>query len=208
MNELEAGSLIWHSIFEHVVDQLAADIAATRRHLLTEDRLRWALIVALNQSGVDADRLATEVRVPGIGPVDLVVGHPPSIVVELKFPRDPVATNAPDTMTAGELLRDFARLAACGASRQAIALHVLPDRLRRHLNNRRDVRWAWEPGQELELTPEIATAMPKTARDSMRLDEFVGTITATCIFAGSTGDLSILVYEVAPICGSLRFKPR
>lgn len=69
--------------------------------------------------------------------MDLVVDSPPTVAVELKYPRDPTEQNAADTMTLGELLRDLYRLARLDA--QGWALQVIDERLRGFLTRRADV---------------------------------------------------------------------
>ena len=189
---------IWASILPRVQELLAADCVRGARHLLTEDRLRWHLIVALGEAGIPIRQLRTEATVPGIGPIDLVIGEPPIWQIELKFPRDPTVKNAPDTMTTGELLRDFARLAGCPSSEGGMAIQVIPDRLRDHLTRRRDVRWAWTPNEVILLSPALLDALPKTARGAIGLARLEEEIGACCIYSGHTADLSLLAYTIPP----------
>ncbi len=184
----------WIVILDHVTQAVRGDIELGRRHLLTEDRVRWFLLDALQASGVMPGSVGFEHRVDGVGAVDLVVGQPPSIVVELKFPRDPRSRNPPDTMTTGELLRDLARLTVCPID-ERIAVQVIPDRLREHLQRRSDVLWAWEPGERLTATQERLQALPKTARDALGQFQGVG-FAATCIYSARVSDLSIVGYRV------------
>ena len=184
----------WIVVLDHVAQAVRADIELGRRHLLTEDRVRWFLLDALQASSVMPGSVKFEYRVDGVGAVDLVVVQPPSIVVELKFPRDPRSRNPPDTMTTGELLRDLARLAVCPID-ERIALQVIPDRLRGHLDRRHDVSWAWSPGDRLALTAKQLQALPKTARDALGQFQGVG-FAATCIYSAKAGDLSIVGYRI------------
>lgn len=194
------------AVFPRVLELLAADCDRGARHLLTEDRLRWHFIDGLSGAGFVAGRLRTEVRVAGTGPIDLVVDDPASFQIELKFPKDSVAKNAPDTMTMGELLRDFARLAVCPATQECVAIQVIPDRFRSYLERRQDVRWAFDPGEALRLSPGVLASLPRTARAAIGMERLDGTIRARCVYAGRTHDLNLLVYLVDPAEGVLRFK--
>ncbi len=141
--------------------------------------------------------------------MDLVVGRPPTGVVELKFPRDPRVYNAADTMTVGELLKDFCRLAIAPFERR-FAVQVLQGRLLKHLLGRRgkDVDWKVQQGQALWFDDATWRALPKTAQTSMNVDRFQGSVTAGVVFRQAVGELTLVVYEVAPVTGELRFRER
>lgn len=100
----------WERCWADVAAVLSQHITAGRQHLLTEEAVRFALVGILEAQGVAPRRIAFEHRVPGIGPIDLVIdaaNHPMGAAVEIKFPRDPKEKNSADTMTVGELLNDF-----------------------------------------------------------------------------------------------------
>src|SRR6266496_6290847 len=74
-------------------------------------------ILTLIEHGVSAGDLMVEyqpVELVG-GKLDLVVDPPDGAVIEFKYPRDSRTGFSPDTMTLGELLRDFRRVASVPA---------------------------------------------------------------------------------------------
>ncbi len=101
----------WNDVWHQVAEDLAAHLEASRGHLITEDVVRFATALALQGVGVPAESIRFEQRVADIAAsLDLVIGDVDA-VIELKYPRDPEGAGAADTMTFGELLRDFYRLA-------------------------------------------------------------------------------------------------
>jgi hypothetical protein len=101
----------WPAVWKAVSEVLGHQQAAGRSHLLTEDTVRFATAIALEERGVQSSRITFEYRIAGIGPIDLVIDAPTlTAAVEIKFPRDPTGTGSSDTMTVGELLNDFCRL--------------------------------------------------------------------------------------------------
>jgi hypothetical protein len=68
----------------------------------------------LESLGVSPDRLAIEVLTPVLagGKLDLTVDGSGGTVIELKYPRASRTGISPDTMTLGELIRDFLLVAA------------------------------------------------------------------------------------------------
>ncbi|TNE92528.1 MAG: hypothetical protein EP330_00885 [Deltaproteobacteria bacterium] len=196
----------WCEVLASVTSGLDGDIRLGLRGLMTEDRLRWLMIEALVRGGVEAASLFTEVRVPGVGPVDLVVGTPPAWQVELKFPRDPGGKGENDTQTTGELMRDFARLAACPATEGRLAVQVIPDRLQRHLRRRPDVDWVMGVGERFAFDAGILDGLKKTVRVATGIKHLEGAIEARCIFVGQADDLTVLGYVVEPMAGQVEFE--
>lgn len=98
-----------------------ADIAAELRdlraqclgRLLTEETVRFATVKTLARLSVEPDAMRYEWSHPALrgSRIDLVVGIPPTMLVELKYPREPNETNVALTMTYGEVLKDFYWLA-------------------------------------------------------------------------------------------------
>ena len=174
-------------------------LADGRRHLLTEDVLRWATIDVLIEAGVAPAHLQIEVNIPSSqGRLDLVVAvQQEPIAVEFKFPRDSRTGVSPDTMTLGELLKDVYRLADAPALGGRWAVMLLNDRLRRYLGRRTDCRWMFEPGEELAFAPECFALLPPTA--TRGLGEWVAaTATATCRVSKAVDGHRLVAYEVRP----------
>jgi hypothetical protein len=197
----------WNEVLKAVQTDLSRDIALGLRALMTEDRLRWLTIEALVRRGVEPASLSTEVAVDGVGPVDLVVGVPPEWQVELKFPRDASGKGENNTLTTGELMRDFARLAVCPATHGRLAVQVIPDGLRAHLQRRTDVLWTWEVGQGFSFDAGVLDRLPKTAKAGTGIGHLKGAVQARCMFSSRCGDLSVLGYVVEPLVGEVRFGP-
>lgn len=155
-------------VLNGVAERMSTHLAAGRRHLLTEDALRWATIEELLVRGVDPDHLEVEHHLPTTGgKVDLVLaGNPPS-AVEFKFPRDSRTGFSPDTMTLGELLKDVYRLGELTEFGVRWAVMLLNDRLCGFLARRTDCPWTIEQGERLSLTPEILASLPRTAASSL-----------------------------------------
>lgn len=126
----------WAAVWDSVAGAVHDHVRAGRSHWVTEDVVRFATARALEDAGVAPEEVRFEHRVADISAsVDLVVGDGPDAVVELKYPRDPTGFGAADTMTFGELLRDFYRLAWLDLD-DAWALQVMDSRLRGYLSRR------------------------------------------------------------------------
>jgi hypothetical protein len=191
----------WPALWQDVAARVAAHRAAGRGHLITEDTVRLETVLALEQAGVGPERLAIEVPTPVLvkGKLDLVVDPPDGVVVELKYPRDSRTGISPDTMTLGELLRDFLRVAAVAAGDRWV-VQVLNDRLVKYLVSafaRYDLVWAATPGDVLELRSEALAALPATAKDAIAAAAVPGTVTATFLVREPVGEgLSLYAYRV------------
>jgi hypothetical protein len=160
----------WPLIWTNVAERLAAHRSAGRGHLLTEDVLRFETVLALQQAGVAPGRLSAEVRLPELlgGALDLVLDAPSGTAIEFKFPRDSARIN-PDTMTLGELLRDFLRVASVPAEDRWV-VQIIGDRLMRYLNgveSRYRLRWFADAGDTLHLHPAVLAGLPKTALEAL-----------------------------------------
>lgn len=85
----EASDLDWADLWQALSSALDVHAQAGRAHLLTEDALRFALLLALEDRGVRPDEMRLEVMEPQVsGKLDLVIGDPMRVAFELKFPRD------------------------------------------------------------------------------------------------------------------------
>ena len=194
----------WSRCWDDVARSLRDHIAAGRQHLLTEDVARFVLAQSLERQGVAPSRIAFEHRVAGIGPIDVVVdaaGARMGAAVEVKFPRDPKEAGAADTMTVGELLNDFYRLARLDTS-EAWALQVLGERLVRHLGRRTDIQWGVTAGEVFGLPVGLRSRLPKTARAAAAaaLDDLA--VDAHCTAVHAAGNLTVIAYRVAAGTGS------
>ena len=184
-----------------VAERMSGHRTAGRTHLLTEDVLRFETVLALDEFGVSADRLRVEVLDPALagGKLDLVVDPPRGTVIEFKFPRDSSTGFSPDTMTMGELLRDFFRVAAVPAEDRWV-VQLLNTRLVRYLeaaHSRYGLGWVDAPGQVLELAPRTVSSLPSTARRAMGDMSFGGGVSATCTVAQQVASqLILLAYRV------------
>jgi hypothetical protein len=190
----------WCALWHDVAGAMAAHRKAGRGHLLTEDVLRFATVLALGERGVPPSALRAEVLAPELkgGKVDLAIETDPAAVVEFKFPRDPTNSGAADTMTLGEVLRDFYRLALLPTSERWVVL-LLDARLLRYVRaaaQRYDLGWADDLGSELTLTSAI-DGLPKTARDALGAALPKTDVTASCLVAADAGPgLTLLAYRL------------
>jgi hypothetical protein len=184
--------LSWPDIWREVACRLSAHRAAGRGHLLTEDVVRMETVLALASADVLPGRLAVEHLAPELagGKLDLVLDPPDGVVVELKYPRDSRTGFSPDTMTLGELVRDFLRVAAVPAQQRWV-VQVLNPRLVRYLAGlaaRHQLHWALTEGDRLELHPLVLTRLPKTAITAMGRATLPETVTAHCTVVAPIGD--------------------
>ncbi|MGY1810651.1 hypothetical protein ACI8AF_25055 [Blastococcus sp. SYSU D00669] len=193
--------LDWPSLWGQVAERLAAHRTAGRTHLLTEDTVRHETVLALETFGVTPERLALEVPAPALagGKLDLVVDDAGLAVIELKYPRDSKTGISPDTMTLGELLRDFLRVAVVPAEERWV-VQLLNERLARYVAaacQRGGLRWTDVPGQMVELTPLAVAGLPETAARAVGGAKLPHTVTATCALAAPVGaGLTLFAYRV------------
>ena len=192
----------WASVWSQVASRMASHWAAGRVHLLTEDTLRMCLVEVLGEHGVDAARLEAEVYAPGlgVGKLDLTIDGPAGTVIELKYPRDSRTGFSPDTMTLGELLRDFCRVAAVDAGDRWVTL-VINTRLARYLagaSTRFTLGWAVEEGQTMTLDRAILGQLPATAVNAIGSMPWRLPVDATCrARVAVTDDLTLYACQVA-----------
>lgn len=195
----------WVALWRDVAVRVADHREAGRGHLLTEDTVRMETVRALEQAGVVPKRVRIEVPNPAVlgkGKLDLVVDPPDGVVVELKYPRDSATGFSPDTMTLGELLRDFLRVAAVAADDRWV-VQVLNDRLVKYLVAafaRYDLQWAGAPKDVLRLPHAAIAALPKTAKDAIDVAAVAETVSATLEVrepVGPVGEkLTLFAYRV------------
>lgn len=195
----------WPAVWHDVARQLRVHRQAGRGHLLTEDTVRLAAVFALESVGVAPKDIRVEVFDPALrgGKVDLVVQSPDErTVIELKYPRGSQSGISPDTMTLGELLRDFLRVALVPANDRWVVI-VLEPELRRYLVRRGPGLWVDAPDGELLLERTTLESLPKTARDAIGPLAWLLPVRATCVVATSVDvDLALFAYQVhAPTRG-------
>lgn len=131
------------------------------------------------------------------GKVDLVVSDPAGrTVLELKYPRGSRTGISPDTMTFGELLRDFLRVALLPAE-DRWAVMVLGPALRRYITRNSAGWWVEKPSETLTLKRPELQALPKTARDAIGPLEWMLPVSAICVTAEPIDvDLALFAYQV------------
>lgn len=186
----------WPEVWAALADALRAHVELGRRHLLTEDVVRFATVTVLADHGVTADRLAVERTVAGVGRVDLFVDPPTGTAVEFKFPREPIETNAADTMAFGETLRDFYRLARLTVV-EAWAVQLLRPAFVRYLRRRSEIAWTATPGGTLVLPDGLPATLRASARACLP-DWAGGEVRARCELADQLGDDLLVAYRVEP----------
>lgn len=192
--------IAWEIVWRDVAQRLREHRAAGRGHLLTEDVVRFQTVLALERLGVAPSRLRTEVPVPVLsgGKLDLAVDPPDGPVVELKYPRSRSGIN-PDTMTFGELVRDFFRVAAVPSSERWV-VQVVEERLERYIHGicgRHGIRWATAVDERLLVPAASLRSLPETARRALGTFADHRAVSARCVAAEAVDDgLTLYAYEV------------
>lgn len=193
----------WTQVWGAVAAGLRDHLAAGRGHLLTEDVVRMSTVVAMQDRGVDAARLAVEVPASelGGGKLDLVMDGVTGTVIELKFPRGSRTGISPDTMTLGELIRDILRVAVVPA-RQRWVVQVINERLQRYLTNlatRHKIRWPAAAGETLILERAVLAGLPRTSLNAIGSTPWLLPVTAQCVLVEPAGTgLQLFAYHVEP----------
>jgi hypothetical protein len=155
-----------HEVWESVAAELRGHRADGLSSLITEDTVRFATARALVAVGCEPGGLRVEWPHPALpgSRVDLVVGGlPPAALVEFKYPREPTEQNAAWTMTRGEVLKDFYRLAAYAGDADRIFVYVETGRLHRYMAGRARVDGIDLDRDVVELKPANAARLPATA---------------------------------------------
>jgi hypothetical protein len=191
----EAVELDRTALWRTVARRMAGHVESGREHLLTEDVLRFVTVVAIEEQGVSPDRIALEHVLPDKGKIDLVIGSPPTVAIEFKYPRDSRTGFSPDTMTTGEMLKDFYRLGDHPEIPDRWAVLLLNDRLRRHLERRTDCRWAFNEGSGLRFDPAGHRLLPATA--GAQLSRWAdATVEARCESVHQIGGLRLAAFRI------------
>jgi hypothetical protein len=165
--------------------------------------MRMCLIEALDDAGVGPSRLASEVYTPalGLGKVDLCIDGHTGTVIELKYPRDSRKdAGSADTMTFGELVRDFCRVAVVDASDRWVT-QIIHARLARYLTaatGRYGLDWAANPGQVMVLERAALERLPRAALACIGETAWKLPVRATCVSQVNIVDGLVLhAYRVA-----------
>lgn len=157
--------LDWSGLWRQVASVMAAHVTAGRQHLLTEDTLRMSSILTLQASGVEPGHMVVEAPVTEIGvKLDLAIGSPIEVAIELKYPRDSRTGISPDTMTMGELIRDFLRVAVLDGV-EGWVVQLLNERLADYLataSAKYEVQWEPILGGRIVLDDDVLNLLPAT----------------------------------------------
>lgn len=192
----------WDGLWRAVAARLAAERAAGRGHLLTEDVLRYQTVLALADLDVSPDRLRSEFLSPYLrgGKVDLMVDAPTGAAIEFKFPRDSSTGISPDTMTFGELLKDVVRMPMLQVE-SCWVVQAINSRLERYLRNaasRLGFSWPTRADDRAVLTPTHVAELPTTAARSLGGFAPTTPIGITCrVAAPVDGQLTLFAHTVA-----------
>lgn len=198
-----AGRPDWPGVWRAVAARLREQRQHGLGHLLTEGTLRHDLVQVLVGSGVDPRRLAVEwpANVLQGGKVDLVLDPPSGAAVELKYPRGSRTPISPDTMTLGEMLRDFLRVSMLSFEEAWVA-QVVDTRLRGYLErveSRHPLRWSFTEGHDLVIDPLTLAGLPRTATGAVGGMVVPAPVVATCVVAVEVDEtLGLYAYRVQP----------
>lgn len=158
-------------------------------------------VLALEAADVLPGRLAVEYRVPELrgGKIDLVLDPPGGCIVELKYPRDSRTGFSPDTMTLGELVRDFLRVAAVPASDRWV-VQVLNSRLQRFLaglQHRHGLAWPLRQDDPVALEPVVLAGLPATAVNAIGAAALEAVVLGRAkVVEQIDGELTLFAYAV------------
>lgn len=186
----------WETVWDRVAEQIAGQVEAGRLHLLTEDTIRFATIMALGEAGVEPRRLTNEYPAPAIsGSIDLVVDDPPTVAIEFKYPRGARVLNTPYTMVLGSLIADFYRLARLEFP-ESWVVQVAGSDILAYLKRKAGSSWSWTSGGRFTIDEATRAALPETARRKIP-DWAIGmTVAADCVRASVLGDLTLAAYRI------------
>ena len=191
---------------------VAGDLRDYRRQgfadLLTEDTVRFTTARALTTAGIDAARLRIEAPHPVLrgSRIDLLVGrYKSAALVELKYPREPNPANAAWTMTLGEVLKDFYRLASYPGTVDRVFVYLEADPLRKYMAGVARRYGVVLQGDTITLRPDEIGALPATATNIIGRDLIAHHVTAHRITHLAVDDtLRMAVYHVAPLAQQSR----
>jgi hypothetical protein len=191
-------ALIDDALWSVVSQRLTEHLDAGRGHLLTEDVMRFATVLELEQRGIAADRMRPEYPVPAVGgKIDLVIDDPPTAAIEFKFPRDSRTGISPDTMTLGELLKDFYRLTYLQIP-DCWVVQMINDRMRRFLDRRTELEWVWNRGETLVFPADLIQCLPATAQRVFSGCNWLADrpVPITCAGSFSSAGWTLAAYQV------------
>lgn len=187
-----------HEVWRVVAAELAEHRQAGLERLLTEDVVRFAAARALVAQGCDATQLRLEWPHPALrgSRVDLVVGSPPTGLIEFKYPREPNEQNAAWTMTLGEVLKDLYRLAVLPDG-DRVFVFVETARLYRYMTGAATRFGLSLDSDDVALEPAAARTLPPTAAQIIGPELLARRVTAKRLCVMPVGDaLRLSVYLV------------
>ncbi len=189
--------------WEALADRLRRLLAAGFGSLMTEDTVRFAAIEALAAAGVDVSGMRVEWPHPRIGGsrLDLVLGGtPPQAVFGFTFPKEPNAKYAAWTMTLGEILKDFSRLARVPGDLQRLLVYVESDTLHKYMAGAGRRYGMVLDRSEITLTAAAARELPGTAARIVGAGLAAHPVTAQRIYVTEVDtSLRLAVYDVEAV---------
>jgi hypothetical protein len=194
----------WHQL--GIWQDVAAELKELRRQglgrLLTEETVRFATVKALVASRVPPESLRYEWPHPALrgSRIDLVIGAPPAALIELKYPREPNEKNEAWTVTFGEVLKDFYRLATYPYDADRIFVYAESARLHKYMASS-GARYGLDVHSEtVVLHPDQARGAPATVIGILGPRLVTRTVTARRVASVEIdATLSLSVYAVDPL---------
>jgi hypothetical protein len=210
-----ASGEFWDDVWQDTAKLIGDHVEAGRRHLLTEDTLRFAAVGALEKAGMAPEQMKIEWPMPelGHGKLDLLVTFDGGAraAIEFKFPRDARGPISPDTMTLGELLGDFHRVARLPVDQRWV-VELLGQRLGKYLDRlvqRHPISWPNTSGGQFLVSGTAVAGLPPTARKALSLWQPHHDIAASCVVAIDVpGQLKLLAFTVDPLPANAKAEPR
>lgn len=186
--------------------EVAAELRSLRARgfaeLLTEDSVRFCAARTLVEAGVDVAELRVEAPHPVLkgSRIDLLIGRgQPAALIEFKYPREPNPANAAWTMTLGEVLKDFYRLATYPGPVGRVFVYVESDHLRRYMTRAAVRHGIGLHGDTVTLRSAEIARLPATASGIIGRELATHQVTAQRIALLPVDDtLRIAVYQVEP----------
>lgn len=188
---------VWAEVAAEVRDHRKRGFGA----LLTEDAVRFCVARTLVGAGVDVGWLRVEVAHPVWkgARIDLVVGGDrPVALLELKYPRESNPANAAWTMTLGEVLKDFYRLAAYPGAVDRVFVYVETAHLRRYMTGVAARYGVDVDADTVILDPATVAALPSTATNIIGSQSAARVTAHRLTLLPVDDDLRLAVYGVDP----------
>ncbi|WP_181310385.1 hypothetical protein [Nocardioides campestrisoli] len=194
----------WSQVWHLVATTVAGHLAAGRGHLVTQDTVRLAAVLALQALGVAPIRI-TLGWTAGTGRpaeaseplADLFLDGPGGTLVDVRLPWTPSAAQGTEAM--GWLLRDVLRVASVPAAGRWLGVLASPPLMGQldHLARRRGVPWPGHPQARVLLDRAGLDALPAGAARALGPGPRPQPVAVTC--AGSwpvSPELDLYAFEV------------